>query len=286
MRSNPPDAARTAGPTRAEVHGAGSGIVMFAQFAYPPNRLGLCGPADSAALLEYTAAGQGDAPAIGSRGPDWRGLRQLALGFEGAWPYLQLIAAANHIDDPLDARVVEAYWIGNELLATVRVALLGNSLDERFRRRAGRHWQYLSESLESGARPHHNFHVFGVYPWVGLLRGAQVSEPLRILDQCRVRWARVEAVLGDEVIVRGSALRWDGRGLRLGPAESQHVHWRHDDHRLVQQPQPGQMVALHWDWACHPLDDRQLSALRRETARHLAHANRTLSDRAEPSLGR
>jgi hypothetical protein len=34
-----------------------------------------------------------------------------------------------------------------------------------------------------GARPHHNFHVFGVYPWVGLLRSGEIAEPLRILHQ-------------------------------------------------------------------------------------------------------
>ena len=47
-----------------------------------------------------------------------RGLRDLAAGFEGAYPYLELIAAANGIEDPLDTRVVDAYWIGN----TCRIA--------------------------------------------------------------------------------------------------------------------------------------------------------------------
>ncbi len=60
-------------------------------------------------LLEYGAAGASDG-----------GLAELARTFEGAWPYLSLIAAANRIDDPLDPRVVEAYWVGNALLDRVR----------------------------------------------------------------------------------------------------------------------------------------------------------------------
>ena len=36
-----------------------------------------------------------------------------------------------------------------------------------------------------GRCPHHCFHVFAVYPWLGLMRTGVVDEPLRILDQCR-----------------------------------------------------------------------------------------------------
>ena len=79
-----------------------SGALRFAAYAYPPNALGYCGPDESHQLLEQLAAGVDD--------PD---LRRLARGFEGAWPYLELIAGANGIRDPLDSRVVEAYWVGN-----------------------------------------------------------------------------------------------------------------------------------------------------------------------------
>jgi hypothetical protein len=37
------------------------------------------------------------------------GLRQLVLKFDGALPYLRLIAHANGVSDPFDRRVVEAY---------------------------------------------------------------------------------------------------------------------------------------------------------------------------------
>jgi Family of unknown function (DUF6390) len=238
------------------------GAVLFARFAYPPNALGLCGPADSAALLEQASGRVSDG-----------GLRQLARGFEGAWPYLELIAGCNNIENPLDARVVEAYWIGNRLLDRVPVAKLGSSLEARFRRRAGRDWSRISEPLEAGARPHHNFHVFSIYPWVGLLRRGHGGEPLRILDRCRVRWGRVEQVIGDHVVVRSSPLRWNGSALTLGPPLRETVAWRHDGHALIPAPSSGSWVAMHWDWLCDALTPARLRALRAETAGQLAAVN-------------
>ena len=65
-----------------------NGAQLFVRYAYPPNSRGSCGPPDSDALLHYGQSGVTDA-----------GLRELAKGFAGAWPYLELIAGAtgNHI---------------------------------------------------------------------------------------------------------------------------------------------------------------------------------------------
>ena len=57
-----------------------------------PTPRGSCGPLDSDALLHYGQTGVTD-----------KGLRELAKGFAGAYPYLELIAGATGIPDPLDA---------------------------------------------------------------------------------------------------------------------------------------------------------------------------------------
>lgn len=101
-----------------------TGPLRFGRCAFPPNRWGYCGPSDHQALLEHVAAHQSD-----------RGLVELERHFAGAYPYLMLIARANHITDPLDRRVVEAYWLGNTYLEQVDATLFYSSLDERFRRR-------------------------------------------------------------------------------------------------------------------------------------------------------
>jgi hypothetical protein len=246
------------------VTSAVSGALRFAAYAYPPNALGYCGPDASQQLLEQVAAGVDD--------PD---LRRLARGFEGAWPYLELIAAANRIGDPLDPHVVEAYWVGNGLLDRVGPRLLGDSLEVRFRDRVGRSWPRLVDAVPAGAVPHHSFHVFGVYPWLGLLREGRVDEPLQVLDRCRVRWGQVVDVIGTQAIVRSRPLRWDGRYLLLGMPREEEVVLGVEGMALAGPVRSGDWCSMHWGWVCERLDRRRLAALRRYTMKQLAVANGT-----------
>lgn len=244
------------------MNGFGSGALRFARYAYPPNELGYCGPDASADLLEHVAAGAADGD-----------LRRLLRGFEGAWPYLELIASANGLGDPLDDRVVEAYWIGNRLLDRVGPRLMGDSLEDRFRRRAGRSWSNLAAPVPEGAVPHHSFHVFGVYPWLGLLREGRLDEPLRVLDRCRIRWGQVCSVGGGEAVVRSRPLVWDGRRLALGDAVEERVLVSVDHRGLVGALRPGSWCSLHWDWVCEELDSGSLTRLRHYSRRQLAVVN-------------
>lgn len=229
-----------------------AGALLFSRFAFPPNELGYCGPEDHDALLGYATSGLPD-----------RGLVELARGFEGAWPYLELIAAANSIPDPLDRRVVEAYWIGNSLLDRVTTFALGNSIEDRFRARAGAGWPHLLGNICPGARLSHAFHVFAVYPWVGLLRSGDAGEPLRVLDRCRIRWGRVVATDGDRATVESRPLTWDGNRLALGTPTTEHVVQARDGAGFVDDLRPDDWVALHWDWVCDRLDRVRLGNLRR-----------------------
>ena len=113
------------------------------RYAYPPNRLGLCGPADAPSLRDGRAAGAD------------RELRELARGFEGAYPYLSLIAQENGIADPLDRRVVEAYWLGGAERSN-RPRSLHRNVDRRFRGRmtvaTGAGSELAVSGIPSGAR--------------------------------------------------------------------------------------------------------------------------------------
>jgi hypothetical protein len=236
-----------------------AGPLLFARYAFPPNERGLCGPDDYAALRDYATAGV--------TGP---GLVHLARGFAGAWPYLELIAAASEIADPLDRRVVEAYWVGSHLLDNVRIAEYGAFLDERFRGRAGRGWDSIARAIPAGAVPHHSFHVFLVYPWTGLLREGRADPSLAILDSCRISWGRVIAAdpgVGTVIVAR-RPLRLAIRGLGYGPPVPRPV-----SAGFVTGLVPGDWVSLHWDRVCDRLSQPQLLALRRFSARHLRLAN-------------
>jgi len=241
------------------------GALLFARYAYPPNELGYCGPDEPGELLERVSAPSGSLRAE-------QGLRRLATGFEGAWPYLELIAAANGLTDPLDRRVVEAYWIGNSLLDRVSPGLMVRSLEDRFRRRVGGSWDRLVATAV-GASPHHSFHVFGIYPWVGLLRGGRVEEPLRVLDRCRIRAGQVVSVDGDSAVVESRPLEWDGRVLREGEPRPETVVVGAAGRSLAGALVPGEWCTLHWDWVCQRVGPHQVAALRGRSAQQLDLVN-------------
>lgn len=236
------------------------GALLFARYAYPPNALGLCGADAPRTLLEYGDAGASDA-----------GLAELARTFDGAWPYLELIATANRIDDPLDPRVVEAYWVGNALLNRVKPGALVRHVDDRFRGRLGRARENVHAAVAAGALPHHCFHVFTVYPWLGLLRSGIVDEPLRILDQCRTTHGIVKALDGDQITVLARPLRAQDGELSLGQPQERQVRWRDDGRSFIPEPRPGDHVSLHWDFVCDVLSPNSAKALDAVT-RHALHA--------------
>ena len=237
------------------------GPLLFARYAYPPNALGYCGPGDPESLLGMAA-----------EGAELRGLSRLATRFEGAWPYLQLIAGCNGIADPLDPRVVEAYWTGNALVTRVPTAALMTSLDDRFERRAGPQLDPVVSAAPRGV-PQHNFHVFAVYPWLGLLRAGMDGPPLEVLDRCRIRWGRIEAVTGELVTVRSRRLRFDGSRLMLGAEQTEQARRSLHGYALISDLRPGDTVSLHWDWVCDRLSPEALRWLRHCTARNLHAVN-------------
>ena len=238
-----------------------AGALLFARYAYPPNALGLCGADSPRTLLEYGDAGASDG-----------GLAELARTFEGAWPYLILIAEANRIEDPLDPRVVEAYWVGNALLAQVQPPTLARHALERFRGRLGRAADDVRGVVAAGGVPHHCFHVFALYPWLGLLRSGIVDEPLRVLDQCRTTPALVLSVEDDSADVLAEPLLWEEGRLRLGDAARRRVRWQ-DAGRAFVRPQPGEIVSLHWDFVCDVLTTAAAARLGGVTRRVLSAVN-------------
>ena len=239
-----------------------SGPRLFARYAYPPNELGYCGPSDSDALIESATQAGGTSV-----------LCHLAAQFEGAWPYLELIAGCNGIDDPLDRRVVEAYWVGNDLTRRVPAISLAASLDDRFARRTARNFEPLVSAAFTGGVVQHSFHVFAVYPWLGMLRAGKDGAPLEILDRCRIRWGSVVDLHEDFLTVSSRPLRFEGSRLCLGDEELEVVRRARNGVGFVDDLSPGDAVSLHWDWVCDRLSDVSLRWLQACTRANLDAVN-------------
>ena len=274
-----------------------SGPVLFARYAFGPNRLGLCGPEDWRSLLELGVAGAAAGAGADRARPrtqdaepanlDARtrtlvadidhGLRDLAARFEGAYPYLELIARAHGISDVMDRSVVDAYWIGNALSDQVDPGLMLQSMDARFRAQLSPEaWRWLEGKPQAGARPTHAFHVFDVFPRVGLMRGGAVTDAIKLMDSCRIRWGRVLEVKGEQLVVNAVPLGLTEGKLVLGEARPQTVRRWLDGTGFVSDVEVGDVVSLHWDWACEVLSPTRLDALQRRTAHQLGLANQTI----------
>jgi Family of unknown function (DUF6390) len=244
----------------------GSGALLFGRYAFPPNRLGYCGPGDHQALFEYVTTGTTDG-----------GLLDLERRFDGAYPYLRLIAQANDIADPFDRRVVEAYWIGNALLERVEASPLYESLKERFGSRMNaRSFTWLTSELEHGARPHHNFHVFDVYRRAGLLRDRGADIALDRMDRCRISWGEVVAIEGAELVVLRPPLALAGDKLVLAEPTVERVARQIAGRGFADGARIGDTVAIHWNWVCEVLAPSKLERLQRNTRRAMAQANATM----------
>jgi hypothetical protein len=239
-----------------------AGTLQFIRYGFMPNRLSYCGPVgDNRTLFDYGIAGFADG-----------GLTPLLHRFTGALPYLQLIARANGMRDPFDARVVEAYWLGNELLDGVEVRQLNDALLERFGKQLqGRTRDLVLGKAPAGARPHHSFHVLDVHSRVG-----EMQSTLQTLDLCRVSWGKVIQVDAGEVLVDRLPLLIREGKLVLGAARPERVVRQVDGRGFADAAQPGDWVTLHWGWVCEVVTERQRANLDRYTRHHLSIANQTI----------
>jgi hypothetical protein len=239
-----------------------SGMLRFIRYGFMPNRLQYCGPTgDNRTLFEYAIEGVVDG-----------GLQPLLRQFTGALPYLKLIAHANGIADPFDPRVVEAYWIGNELLEGVQVRQLYDALAERFAKQlSGRTRELVLGKAPAGAHPHHSFHVLDVHSRLG-----ELGHTLPTLDHCRVSWGRVASSDGAQLVVDRQPLVMREGKLALGPPRPERVTRQFDGRGFADAASVGDWVSLHWGWVCEVISERQRANLERYTRSHLAIANQTL----------
>jgi Family of unknown function (DUF6390) len=224
-----------------------AGYALFARYAFPPNELGYCGPADADVLL------RADNPSE---------VAAHAKAFDGAWPYLRAIADASGATEALDADVVGSYWVGGPLLDQVDAATLLVQLRRAFEGQATGLLGDLQTS--KGVLAHHSFHVFVVYPWVRFL-GRDSTTALKVLQDCRIRWGTVECVQGDHVAVSSRPLSFDGDVIALGEPNVERIRWRKAGASLIDAPLPGDVVSAHWDWVCGTLTEAETAALRQTT---------------------
>jgi len=247
-----------------------NGLVLFCKYAFPPNRLQYCGPQETKTLFELL-----------TEKSHFKELKNLALHFEGAVPYLRLISQANKIKDIFDWKVVEAYWLGNELLKNVEISKLHRLIEERFKKRIKiKEWHWLELQPIKGAKPFHGFHVFDIYRQIGLLKSGGRDKIIETMDNCRIGWGKIknisfkneprEMALGN-ALVEYNPLEFNDFGkLQLGKKFLKNFYLI--DASLKENDE----VSLHWNFICDKLTPRQKQNLIYWTNYHLDLANKII----------
>ena len=179
-----------------------------------------------------------------------------------------MLARLTGTADPLDARLVEAYWLGRDL--GVDRETFGRELLAVLGPKAGAYWTHLTPDLLAEAAPDHGFHVFGVYPWSRLLgRGPPAAVRARLLPHPVGHGGRprpAHRLLAPADLGRARS-GWatpsegpvDGDGVALGD-----------------------LVAVHWDRLVDVLTPDQVEVLAESTEARLAATNARLGAPAGP----
>lgn len=228
---------------------------MAASFSIVPNRLGFCGPQvsrEQKILREFIRTGEKRSEA-----------RKILGKFEGAYGYFCLIARKNEIKDPFQEKVVEAYWIGNNLLDNVSVRDIRGMIKKKFTRPGLLSQEEANRRIEKvpfGARPHHSFHVF----ILGTVTGTIDLNTVNLKDICRVGWGKVREIderFENKVVVDYQPAVKEGT-IKLGEFEKKELFW---DKEVVSQLKAGDYVAFHWGVVSCLLNRRQIINLKKYT---------------------
>ena len=247
------------------------GLQMCSRYALAPNSLHYCGPERQADLLGYVNEHEAD-----------RGLVEILNRFETLYPYLVLIASENHIPDPFDKRVVEAYWLGNSFLRRVHTKAYGDHLAYSLELKKKVSHPKFSNMMDHvvGGVPQHTFHVLNVFIRTG---HHSITHTIDTMDHCRISWGRVERELNDEsanlqmkntataekhYIVTVQPLEYDKGKLELGSPTHKVVS------SVTVAPRPGEWVSIHWGQICDTINPGQRKNLHRYTQFALAWANK------------
>jgi len=241
------------------------GILQCARYAFSPNKLKYCGPDKNFQLFSYITENVND-----------QGLNELLGDFGVMYPYLKLIAEENEIKDPFDEKVVEAYWIGNDLLEGVSLKQFYDQLvnkQELKKRFKAKDLKWIVGKVPIGAKVHHSFHVFNVWNRTGHEAKPHTVETM---DKCRISWGKVIEKKKNLLKVKTQEIVYKEGGLKLKDGVIKEVSWRMGDKSFVRDLKKGDLITMHWGWVCEKVNKKQVENLRKYTKWHLKLANMTI----------
>jgi len=177
--------------------------------------------------------------------------------------FLNLIAKKNK-KNPFDKEVIEAYFIGNELLKAITAKDIKDMIKNDFTKigLSKETAHQLIEKLPTNAIPYYNFH---------LLHASLLSSNIPMLyeiDNSKISCGKVKKILVDKLIVEYSPLIRKQK-LCFGKTKQKKIYYDKD---IVKNIKKDDYVSIHWDFALEKITKTQaknLDVFTRKTVREI-----------------
>ncbi len=239
-----------------------NGMLIAARYAFSPNKLQYCGGDKNSNLFEYVSQNQQD-----------KGLEEILAEFQTMYPYLKLIADASHISDPLNSKVSEAYWIGNDLLNNVSMnnfysyLIDKQNLKKKFKMKMA---EKVIGKIPMGAKPHHSFHVLNIPKRTGYY---PVEHTLETINECLILPTRVLKIKSGKLEIKYRPLIFKDNQFIFGNLENKDIYFKFNNKKFIENIKIGDFVSMHWFWACDKLSDLQVMNLNKWNGYSVGLAN-------------
>jgi len=225
-------------------------VKLAAKYSFMPNKLKYVeqGDADQI-ILDYCC---------GHR-KNYKMARELIESMESVNIFLRLIAEKNNLNQ-LSKKVVEAYWIGNELLDNINGSDIKKALKKELKPEVAR---LLSKKVPGNALPHHSFHVFHI----NAVTGAPIF--FSNIDNCRIHPAIVSDVSKSTLIVSYKPL------VKFSKIEQKQDVEKKINYnpKLSGNLAVGDIIAVHWNLAIDKLTPKQSQDLEKYTLKNIDAMN-------------
>lgn len=235
-------------------------LKLAACYSYPPARLKFCGrQKNTPQILSRYASGE-KIPL--------KKIKEIFENFEASYPYYQLIAQSNQIKNPLNYKVIEAYWLGNKLLDKIKPPDLKKLILTQFSQKGllnSKIAKQKADSLPKNALPHHSFHVL----ILGSITG-KVKFTTALRNICCINHGQIIEIKKNKLKITYQPLKNKNNQFFLGKITTKEIIW---DKNFIPQIKKRDTVSFHWDQACQILNQREIKNLSKYTLLNIKAAN-------------
>jgi hypothetical protein len=235
------------------------GLELAARFSSITNKLRYCGPKD--AYIDFYKLLNGE-------NYDREKIVNHFKRYEGLYVYLDTISRKHKLD-LLDYKVIESYWVGNELLDTFTREDFINIINGLVKR--GLPKSYAEDAIKrlpQGMNPTHSFNVLLI--GVGRTSGT-VPTNIITMNKCIVSVGELLRITDRQLIVHSKQLKILKGELIFSEPEIQYIDYIKEFLPVLKLKDK---IAIHWDFACKILSESEEKNLRKYTQKNIDALNK------------